>query len=219
MEDKAGMTIEPGPRLGMLMRSVIVEDHMNDPADRDLGLDRVQKADEFLVPVTLHAAPNDLTIEHVEGGEQGCGAVSFIVMRHRAGAAPLQRQSGLGAVESLDLALLIDREHDGMRRGINVKPNDVAQLGGELRVGGQCVVSPGGSSWMSAITRSATCGPKGGMREGRVLSRRSPSMPSRMKRSCQRHTQVLLLLVGRMISTVPRPATVSRMIRARQTCF
>src|SRR3954467_6164408 len=51
----------------------------------------------------------------------------------------------------------------------------------------QCVVSPGGSSWVSAITRSATCGPKGGIREGRVLSRRSPSMPSRTKRSCQRH--------------------------------
>src|SRR5205085_9278713 len=48
----------------------------------------------------------------------------------------------------------------------------------------QCIVSPGGSSWVSAITRSATCGPKGGMREGRVLSRRSPSMPSCMKRSC-----------------------------------
>src|SRR3954467_7402942 len=141
-----------------------------------------------------------------------------------------------------------------MRRGINVKPNDVAQLGGELRVGGQLelthamrlqtVGSPdalhrgdadprglghhgGGPVGRlagrvllgCAITRSATCGPKGGMREGRVLSRRSPSMPSRMKRSCQRHTQVLLLPVRRMISTVPRPAAVSRMMRARQTCF
>src|ERR1051325_3414622 len=96
------MTIEPCPCLGMLMRSVIVEDHMNDPADRDLGLDRVQEPDEFLVPVALHAATNDLAVEHVEGGEQGCGAVSLIVMRHRAGAAPLQRQSGLGSVESLD---------------------------------------------------------------------------------------------------------------------
>src|ERR1044071_5911928 len=82
VEHKAGMTIEPCPRLGMLMRSVIVEDHMNDPADRDLGLDRVQEPDEFLVPVALHAATNDLAVEHVEGGEQGCGAVSLIVMRH-----------------------------------------------------------------------------------------------------------------------------------------
>src|SRR5436853_7789195 len=98
------MTIEPGPRLGMLMRSVIVEDHMNDPADRDLCLNRVQEPDEFLVPMALHAAPNDLAVERVESGEQGSGAVSLIVMRHGAGAAPLQRQSGLGAVESLDLA-------------------------------------------------------------------------------------------------------------------
>src|SRR5690349_17088977 len=92
------MMIEPGPRLGMLMGSIIVEDHMN------------QKADEFLVRVTLHAATADLAIEHVEGSDQGCGAVSLIVMRHRAGAAPLQRQSGLGAAESLDLALLVDLE-------------------------------------------------------------------------------------------------------------
>ena len=83
----------------------------------------------------------------------------------------------------------------------------------------QWVVSPGGSSWVSAITRSATCAPKGGMREGRVLSRKSPSVPSSMNRACQRHTQVLLLPVRRMISTVPKPAAVSRMIRARQTCF
>ena len=59
---------------------------------------------------------------------------------------------------------------------------------------------------MSAITRSVTCGPKGGMREGRVLSRKSPLVPSCMNRACQRHTQVLLLPVRRMISTVPRPA-------------
>jgi hypothetical protein len=49
----------------------------------------------------------------------------------------LQRQTGLGAVESLDLALLVDREDDGMRRRIDIKPDDVAQLGDELRVGRQ----------------------------------------------------------------------------------
>src|SRR6266550_4176693 len=81
MAHKAGMTIQPGPRLGILMRSVIVEDKMNDPADRDLGLHRVQKADEFLVPVALHAAPNNLAVEHVEGSETGLWCLSFIVMR------------------------------------------------------------------------------------------------------------------------------------------
>jgi hypothetical protein len=35
---------------------------------------RVQETDEFLVPVALHAAPNDLAVEHVQGTEQGGGA-------------------------------------------------------------------------------------------------------------------------------------------------
>src|ERR1700704_6706339 len=104
------MTIEPGPRFWVLMRPVVVEDDVYDPADRDLGFDGVQEANEFLVPMTLHAAPDDLAVEHIEGGEQGGGAVALIVMCHRAGTASLQRQAGLGAVERLDLALLIDRE-------------------------------------------------------------------------------------------------------------
>jgi hypothetical protein len=58
-------------------------------------------------------------------------------MRHRSGTAPLQRRAGLGAAENLNLALLVNREHDGMRRRIDIKPDDIAQLGGELRVGRQ----------------------------------------------------------------------------------
>src|SRR5438874_6148859 len=85
MKHEARMTIEPGARLGVLMRPVIVEDDVDDPADRNLGLNGVQETDELLVPVTLHAAPNDLAVEHVERGEQGGGAVALVVMRHRAG--------------------------------------------------------------------------------------------------------------------------------------
>jgi hypothetical protein len=39
----------------------------------------------------------------------------------------------------------------------------------------QWVASAGGSVWLSATTRSATFGSRGGMREGRVLSRSRPS--------------------------------------------
>lgn len=83
----------------------------------------------------------------------------------------------------------------------------------------QCVVSPGGSASVSATTRSVTSGPSGAMRDGRVLSRRGPSKPSLAKRSCQRHTQVFDLPVCRMMSTVPTPSALNRMISARQTCF
>ena len=83
----------------------------------------------------------------------------------------------------------------------------------------QCIVSPGGSASVSVTTWSATSGPNGGMRAGRVLSRNSPSKPSEAKRPRQRHTQVFDLLVCRMISRVPTPSALNSMISARQTCF
>ena len=83
----------------------------------------------------------------------------------------------------------------------------------------QWVVSAGGSVNVSATTRSATSGPSGGTRDGRVLSRRSPSTPSLMNRACQRQTQGFDLPVRRMIPAVPKPSAVARMMPARHTCF
>ena len=83
----------------------------------------------------------------------------------------------------------------------------------------QWVVSPGGSPSVSATTRPAASAPSGLMREGRVLSRSSPSKPSSIKRSCQRQTQVLDFPVRLMIAFVPTPSAVNSTISARQTCF
>ena len=70
---------------------------------RDLGLDGIQEADELLMPMTLHAAPDHLAVEDVEGGEQCGGAVPLVIMCHRPAAPRLDRQARLGAVERLDL--------------------------------------------------------------------------------------------------------------------
>jgi hypothetical protein len=77
----------------------------------------------------------------------------------------------------------------------------------------------GGPAKVKATTRSATPGPKGGMRDGRVLSHHSPAMPSAPNRSCQRQMTVLAFSIRRMISVVPWPSEVNRTIFARQTCF
>jgi hypothetical protein len=58
-------------------------------------------------------------------------------VRHGAAAAFLHWQARRGAVERLDLALFIDREHDGMRRRLDVEPDDLLKLAGELRIVGQ----------------------------------------------------------------------------------
>jgi hypothetical protein len=98
--------------------------------------DRVQEAEELLVPMALHAAAEHRAVEHVEGGEQRRGAVALVVEGHGARLALLHGQARLGSIQSLNLALLVDREHHGMGRRIDVQPDHVPELGGELGVFG-----------------------------------------------------------------------------------
>jgi hypothetical protein len=131
------MATKPSWRLGMLVRPVIVEDDVNDLAHRHLGLDGIQETGKLLMPMTLHAAADDPAFQRVKRGEQ-CGCpVALVIIGHCAGPSLLQWQAWLGAVERLNLRFLIDREHDCWRRGIDIEPDDVAQLGGQLRVRGQ----------------------------------------------------------------------------------
>ena len=104
---------------------------------RHLALDGIEKTDEFLVPVALHAAPDDLALQDVEGGEQGGGAVALVVVGHGGAASLLHRQAGLGAIEGLDLALLVEAEHDGVGRRIDIETDDFLELLGEFGIVGE----------------------------------------------------------------------------------
>ena len=89
------------------------------------------------MPVALHAAAQHRAVQHVQRREQRRGAVALVVVGHGRGPSLLHRQPRLGAVERLDLALLVDRQHDRVRRRVHVEPDHVAQLGDERRVPGQ----------------------------------------------------------------------------------
>jgi len=53
------------------------------------------------------------------------------------GPTLLQRQARLGAVERLDLGLLVHRQHHGVGGRIDIEADDVSDLGGELGVLGK----------------------------------------------------------------------------------
>src|SRR3954447_8974896 len=124
VEVEPRMPLEPGAHLWMLMRGVVVDDQMQFPRCRRLAVDLVQEADELLVPVARHALADDLPLEHVERGKQRCRAVTLVVVCHRPAAAALHRQSRLGAVECLDLRLLVNREHQRVLGWIDIKANN-----------------------------------------------------------------------------------------------
>src|SRR5262245_33074043 len=95
---------------------------------RHLRLYGVEESDELLMAMALHIVTDDGAVEDVEGGEQCCGAMAFIVVRHGAGTARLHRQARLGAIERLDLALLVNREHNGVGRRVHVEADYVLEF-------------------------------------------------------------------------------------------
>jgi hypothetical protein len=181
----------------------------------------VEKGDEFLVAMASHALPDQRAVEDIESREQRGRAMPDIIMGHRPSPVLLYRQARLGAVERLDLRLLVDRQRQAVGRRVEIQSDHVAQFGSKGRILGQfeapnpvwlqavrrpdplhraqryaagrgiarpvqCVGSPGGSVRVSATTRSTSAGGKPGFL---VFSRNRPATPSRMNRSCQRHTQ------------------------------
>ena len=103
---------------------------------RHFTLDGIEKADEFLLPVALHAAPDDFAFQDIEGGEQGGGAVALVVVGHGGAASFLHRQTGLGAIRGLDLALL-KSEHDGVGWRIDIEADHLLELLGEFGIVGE----------------------------------------------------------------------------------
>ena len=121
----------------MFVGCVVVDDGVDFLSRRHLRLDGIEESDELLMAMMLHIASDDGAVEDVEGREQCRRAMTLVVVGHRSGAALLHRQTGLSAVERLDLALLIDREDDGMGGRIDIETDDVAQLAHKLWVGGE----------------------------------------------------------------------------------
>ena len=70
MKRPAGMARQPCPNLVRLVGGIVVEDDVDDLAGRDLALDGIEKADEFLVAVLLSAFADHRAFENVERGEQ-----------------------------------------------------------------------------------------------------------------------------------------------------
>ena len=154
--------------------------------------------------------------------------MTLVVVGHCPGPALLHRQARLGAIEGLDLALLVERQDHGKGRRCDVETDDIAQLFDEPRVVGElealhlvwlkAVGSPDALDGTGAGTdnfRHHARGPVGrlGWRVG--LGQSHDTLIS----IAVRQTQVFDLPVRRMISWLPTPSTLSRTISARHTCL
>src|SRR5579862_7581335 len=115
------MAMQPTLDTRMLVGRVVVHDQVQVPVVGRLLVEALEEADKFLMPVLWHAVTDHRAIERTQRREQGGGAVASVVMSHRAAAAGLQRQTRLSSVEGLNLALLINAEHQSFIGRVQVK--------------------------------------------------------------------------------------------------
>jgi len=130
------MACQPGQNLRVLVGGIVVQDDVDLLAGRDRPIDRVQEADELLVAVALHVPADDLSGRDLQRGEQGGGAVALVVVGHGRRFPGLHRQAWLGAVQSLDLGLLVDGQDDRILGRGHIEADDVDELVRERRIPG-----------------------------------------------------------------------------------
>src|SRR5665213_3471999 len=125
---------QPALYVFVFVRRIVIADQVDFLASRHGLIDHTQEAEPLLMPVLLLAQAEDLAISGVECSKQGCGSIALIVVRHGCTASLLHRQTGLGAIERLYLALLVHAQQQRVFRRIQIQPDDRFQFAGELRI-------------------------------------------------------------------------------------
>src|SRR5713226_1629315 len=125
---KPRMPPQPGLYPWMFVGAIIVRDQMQIEFNRRFAVNFLKETDKLLMPMTRHTVTDNLTIEHAEGGKQRGRTVALIIVSHRPATALLHGQTRLGSIESLDLALLVNAQHQGFVWRIQVQTHDIGQL-------------------------------------------------------------------------------------------
>ena len=103
-----------------------------------IGLgDLLEEAQELLVAVPGQAGVDDLAGGDLEGGEQRGGAVADVVVRGLLRHPGHDRQDRGRPLQGLHLRFLVEAEHHGVLRRVQIQPDHVADLGLEFRIGGE----------------------------------------------------------------------------------
>ena len=99
---------------------------------RDARLDLPEERHEILGAMLLFAPRQDFAGRDVERGEQIERAIADVVVGSTFGLADVHGQDRLGALERLNLRLLVEGEHHRVVRRIHIQTDDIPDLVDEL---------------------------------------------------------------------------------------
>ena len=96
-----------------------------------------EETEELVVAVPVLAEPSHLPSDDLQDGEQGGGAMADVVVAAWLVVTRFHHKHFLGAVQRLDLGLLIDTQHDRVSRRVQIQAYNIGDLGLQFRVGGE----------------------------------------------------------------------------------
>ena len=137
VEVVAGPVGQPTLDAGVLVGGVVVNDEVDVEVRRHVGVDVFEEAQELLMAVARPALGQDPAGGDVQGSEEGGGAVADVAVRDALGVAEPEGQEGLGALQGLALALLVDAQDQGMVGRMKVEADDIMDLLDEEGIGGE----------------------------------------------------------------------------------
>ncbi len=119
---EARMPGEPPMDQRRFVRAGVIDDQVQVERRRDGRLDRVQELAKLSRAVALVNLTDDRAALGVQGGEECRRAVPGVVVAPALRLPGPHRQHRLGAVEGLDLGLLIDAEDQRFVRRVELQP-------------------------------------------------------------------------------------------------
>ena len=119
---------QPVPDQRCFVGGVVIHNQVDIQIGWDFGLDGVQELAELHRPVALVAAANHLAGLGVQRGKEGYRAVAQVVMGAPFRLPRAQGQQRTGAIQSLDLGLLVHAQHQRPLRRVQVQTHNIAHL-------------------------------------------------------------------------------------------
>ena len=101
------------------------------------AVDLPEERQELLVAVPWLDCGGHLSGRDLQCGEQCGGAVAFVVVGSAFDLSWLHREHRRGAVEGLNLGLLVHAQYDRILRRCQIQADDIGDFGDQLRVGGE----------------------------------------------------------------------------------
>ena len=159
----------------------------------------------------LCSAADDLAGGDVKRGIQARGAGALVVVGRALGNAREHRQDRRGAIERLDLALLVHAQHDRSLGRVQVEADDVADLLDELRILGEL---PGLDGAAGARTPSRSGAPRTASSPTSAAIERVDQCVASFGVRLQRLDDHLLDLGVADLARLPRPRLVGQPIES-----